>query len=117
MAVSHTCCNPFIYCWMNLRIRHGFMEVLGKKLVLSYAQHITFTKLHAKYVQDFFLNFYIANLLTAKNTTFHGVMISPVLPLPFVSLIKVEIILEHREVAFLSPSKICENLNFCTVHL
>lgn len=29
MAVSHTCCNPFIYCWMNLRIRHGFMEVLG----------------------------------------------------------------------------------------
>ena len=25
---------------------------------------------------------------------------------------KVEIILEQREVAFLSPSKICENLNF-----
>ena len=38
--------------------------------------------------QIFFLNFYIANLLTAKNTTFHGVMISPVLPLPFMSLIK-----------------------------
>ena len=27
-------------------------------------------------------------------------------------IVKVEIILEHREVAFLSPSKICENLNF-----
>ena len=27
---------------------------------------------------------------------------------------KVEIILEQREVAFLSPSKICENLNFST---
>ena len=27
---------------------------------------------------------------------------------------KVEIFLEHREVAFLSPSKICENLNFST---
>ena len=30
---------------------------------------------------------------------------------------KVEIFLEQREVAFLSPSKICENLNFSTVHL
>ena len=30
---------------------------------------------------------------------------------------KLEIILEQREVAFLSPSKICENLNFSTVHL
>ena len=28
--------------------------------------------------------------------------------------IKVEIFLEQREVAFLSPSKICENLNFST---
>ena len=27
---------------------------------------------------------------------------------------KVEIILEQREVAFLSPIKICENLNFST---
>ena len=27
---------------------------------------------------------------------------------------KVEIFLEQREVAFLSPSKICENLNFST---
>ena len=27
---------------------------------------------------------------------------------------KVEIVLEQREVAFLSPSKICENLNFST---
>ena len=32
-------------------------------------------------------------------------------------LSKVEIFLEQREVAFLSPSKICENLNFSTVHL
>ena len=30
------------------------------------------------------------------------------------SCIKVEIFLEQREVAFLSPSKICENLNFST---
>ena len=29
---------------------------------------------------------------------------------------KVEIFLELREVAFLSPRKICENLNFSTVH-
>ena len=28
---------------------------------------------------------------------------------------KVEIFLEQREVAFLSPSKICENLNFSSV--
>ena len=28
--------------------------------------------------------------------------------------LKVEIFLEQREVAFLSPSKICENLNFST---
>ena len=28
--------------------------------------------------------------------------------------VKVEIFLEQREVAFLSPSKICENLNFST---
>jgi hypothetical protein len=27
---------------------------------------------------------------------------------------KVEIILEQREIAFLSPSKICENLKFST---
>ena len=27
---------------------------------------------------------------------------------------KIEIFLEQREVAFLSPSKICENLNFST---
>ena len=30
---------------------------------------------------------------------------------------KVEIFLEHREVALLSPRKICESLNFSTVHL
>ena len=30
---------------------------------------------------------------------------------------KVEIFLEQREVAFLSPSKICKNLNFSNVHL
>ena len=29
---------------------------------------------------------------------------------------KVDIFLEQREVAFLSPSKVCENLNFSTVH-
>jgi hypothetical protein len=36
--------------------------------------------------------------------------------LDFKSLGKVEIFFEKREVAFLSPSKICENLNFSTVH-
>ena len=30
---------------------------------------------------------------------------------------KVKIFLEQREVALLSPSNICENLNFSTVHL
>ena len=35
----------------------------------------------------------------------------------FGKLVKVEIFLEQREVAFLSLSKICENLNFSTVHL
>jgi hypothetical protein len=31
---------------------------------------------------------------------------------------KVEIFLEQREIAFLSPSKICENLNFSTeIHI
>ena len=29
-------------------------------------------------------------------------------------VVKVEIFLEQREVAFLSPGKICENLNFST---
>ena len=32
----------------------------------------------------------------------------------FFHVVKVEIILEQRYVAFLSPSKICENLNFST---
>ena len=31
--------------------------------------------------------------------------------------VKVEIFLEQREVAFLSPSKNCENFNFSTMHL
>ena len=31
--------------------------------------------------------------------------------------VRVEIFLEQREVAFLSPRKICENLNFSTLHL
>ena len=30
-----------------------------------------------------FLTLFTANILTAKNTTFHGVMILPVLPMPF----------------------------------
>ena len=33
------------------------------------------------------------------------------------NLFKVEIFLEQSEVAFLSSTKICENLNFSTVHL
>ena len=34
--------------------------------------------------------------------------------IPIKICVKVEIYLEQREVAFLSPSKICENLNFST---
>lgn len=34
LAVSHTCFNPVIYCWMNRRVRYGFMDIVGKlKLV------------------------------------------------------------------------------------
>ncbi|TRY80947.1 hypothetical protein TCAL_04728 [Tigriopus californicus] len=34
LAVSHTCINPVIYCWMNRRVRYGFMDIVGKlKLV------------------------------------------------------------------------------------
>ena len=32
LVVSHTCINPFIYCWMNRRVRYGFMDVMGEKL-------------------------------------------------------------------------------------
>lgn len=28
LAMSHTCCNPLIYCWMNTRYRAGFAAVL-----------------------------------------------------------------------------------------
>ena len=31
LVVSHTCINPFIYCWMNRRVRYGFMDVMGKE--------------------------------------------------------------------------------------
>ena len=49
----------------------------------------------------------------------HGVEDFPTLvfyksEIPAVYEGKVEIFLEQREVAFLSPSKICENLNFST---
>ena len=30
LVVSHTCINPFIYCWMNRRVRYGFMDVMGE---------------------------------------------------------------------------------------
>ena len=32
LVVSHTCINPFIYCWMNRRVRYGFMDVMGEEL-------------------------------------------------------------------------------------
>ena len=35
LVVSHTCINPFIYCWMNRRVRYGFMDVMGKQLWLG----------------------------------------------------------------------------------
>lgn len=30
LAVSHTCFNPVIYCWMNRRVRYGFMDIVGE---------------------------------------------------------------------------------------
>ncbi len=30
MAVFHTCLNPGIYCWMNRRVRYGFMDIIGE---------------------------------------------------------------------------------------
>ena len=42
----------------------------------------------------------------------HVGKIRAVSSIPYLS--KVELFLEKREVAFLSPSKICENLNFST---
>ncbi len=32
LAVSHTCYNPVIYCWMNSRVRYGFIDVSGNTL-------------------------------------------------------------------------------------
>lgn len=29
LAMSHSCYNPFIYCWMNARFRAGFCSVIG----------------------------------------------------------------------------------------
>ncbi|XP_034829895.1 RYamide receptor-like [Maniola hyperantus] len=35
LAMSHCCCNPIIYCYMNVRYRSGFKQVLGKILCLN----------------------------------------------------------------------------------
>lgn len=32
LAMSHACCNPIIYCWMNSRFRSGFKCVFSKCL-------------------------------------------------------------------------------------
>ncbi|KAJ8733360.1 hypothetical protein PYW08_001658 [Mythimna loreyi] len=32
LAMSHSCYNPMIYCYMNVRYRRGFKEILGKLL-------------------------------------------------------------------------------------
>ncbi|XP_034830070.1 RYamide receptor-like [Maniola hyperantus] len=32
LAMSHCCYNPFIYCYMNIRYRRGFKQVLGNVL-------------------------------------------------------------------------------------
>ena len=51
----------------------------------------------------------------AKSDGANSDVVSTICPLPLDwNKIKVEIFLEQREVAFLSPSKICKNLNFST---
>ena len=40
LAVSHTCMNPFIYCWMNRRVRYGFMDIAGKARVYYIASKL-----------------------------------------------------------------------------
>ncbi|XP_026496949.1 RYamide receptor-like [Vanessa tameamea] len=35
LAMSHSCYNPIIYCYMNVRYRSGFVQVLGKLLRLN----------------------------------------------------------------------------------
>jgi hypothetical protein len=59
--------------------------------------------------EDFTLGLDISRLHYVK--TGYGVVTSANTKL-VKNQIKVEIFLEQREVAFLSPSKICENLNF-----
>ncbi|XP_047022796.1 RYamide receptor-like [Helicoverpa zea] len=35
LAMSHSCYNPMIYCYMNVRYRRGFKEILGGLLCLK----------------------------------------------------------------------------------
>ena len=62
LAVSHTCYNPFIYCWMNIRVRQGFLDVLGK-----YS--------HSKFKLFRFCNvvFWQANVAYWKNVVFGSI--------------------------------------------
>lgn len=30
LAMSHTCYNPIIYCWLNNKFRHGFRQIVKK---------------------------------------------------------------------------------------
>ena len=67
---------------------------LGKSLICGYIYRYTY--IFYWFIKD---SFYVST---------KGIYVTRVTEFP----VKVEIFLEQREVAFLSPSKICENLNF-----
>ncbi|XP_013771865.1 RYamide receptor-like [Limulus polyphemus] len=39
LAMSHACCNPFIYCWMNSKYRAGFARVFHFICCMPLRQH------------------------------------------------------------------------------
>ena len=67
---------------------------------------------HYYYLHTYFV--YVSNIFFSSLSDGRSKNIS--LLFLYCTNIFVEIFLEQREVAFLSPCKICENLNFSTVH-